>query len=66
MSKVGVQQLPDGGVEECLLGLLDLGLLPLLQLVLVYLEVDPLHLRSYHYGLIISLGIARLCIFVST
>ncbi len=55
MSWIGVQ-LPDGGVEECLLGLLDLGLLPLLQLVLVYLKVDPLHLRSYHYELFIFKG----------
>ena len=39
-----VAAVADGGVEESFLGLLDLGLLPLVQLVLVNLKVNPFHL----------------------
>ena len=39
-----VAAVADGGVEERLLRLLDLRLLPLVQLVLVDLEVDALNL----------------------
>ena len=39
-----VAAVTDGGVEESLLGLLDLRLLPLVQLVLVDLEVNSLNL----------------------
>ena len=41
-----VATVADGGVEERLLRLLDLRLLPLVQLVLVDLEVDALNLVS--------------------
>ena len=41
-----VAAVADGGVEERLLRLLDLRLLPLVQLVLVDLEVDSLNLAG--------------------
>ena len=41
-----VAAVTDGGVEESLLGLLDLRLLPLVQLVLVDLEVNSLNLAG--------------------
>ena len=41
-----VATVADGGVEESLLGLLDLRLLPLVQLVLVDLEVNSLNLAG--------------------
>ena len=41
-----VAAVTDGGVEESLLGLLDLRLLPLVQLVLIDLEVNSLNLAG--------------------
>ena len=41
-----VAAVTDGGVEESLLGLLDLRLLPLVQFVLVDLEVNSLNLAG--------------------
>ena len=43
-----VAAVADGGVEERLLRLLDLRLLPLVQLVLVDLEVNSLNLAEEH------------------
>ena len=43
-----VATVADGGVEERLLRLLDLRLLPLVQLVLVDLEVNSLNLAEEH------------------
>ena len=44
-----VAAVADGGVEEGLLRLLDLRLLPLVQLVLVDLEVNSLNLAGDHF-----------------
>ena len=45
-----VAAVADGGVEEGLLGLLDLRLLPLVQLVLVDLKVHTLNLKIDEHG----------------
>ena len=41
-----VAAVTDGGIEESFLGLLDLGLLPLVQFVLVDLEVNSFNLAG--------------------